>query len=85
MGYPVALPWCITKFRRPEDGMEVIGYHPLWIHPDYNPEGLRVCFHNDGKWISAVWDNEQDCYNTKYPSIVPTHWTSLPKKPVTNV
>lgn len=76
--------WFSIKSNQPPHGVEVLGYNSYWEHPDFNPEGVRICFQNDGIWVSAVWNNEMDCYDTKYPSIVPTHWTHLLTKPTTN-
>lgn len=41
---------------------EVIGYSKKWIHPDFNPKGLRICFKGADNWFSAVWNNCQDSY-----------------------
>lgn len=70
-----------TKTQPPQEGVEVLGYHPLWEDENYNPKGWRVCFQNNNIWCCAVWDNEQDCYKTHYPCIIPTHWIIIPFKP----
>lgn len=48
----------------PEDGVEVIGQSDKWKHPDFNPDGTRVCFISEGEWVSAKWDNDQDSWHT---------------------
>ncbi len=48
----------------PEFGVEVIAYHEKWIDEDFNPNGTRVGFIQDDGFISASWNNEQDCYDT---------------------
>lgn len=88
MGDPVIMMivdgWNVTEYRPVEHGIEVLGYSPHWEDPDYNPEGIRICFQNDGIWCSTCWNNYQDYYHTYYPSIIPTHWKPLPTKPTTN-
>lgn len=48
----------------PEHGIEVLGYSDQWVDEDYNKKGVRICFHNDGNWISTYWNNIHDCYET---------------------
>ncbi|MBX4188410.1 MAG: hypothetical protein KW793_04755 [Candidatus Doudnabacteria bacterium] len=58
-------PWTLVDVQLPEAGVEVIGQSDKWIHPDYNPDGTRVCFVDDqDEWVSAKWDNEQDSWHT---------------------
>lgn len=48
-------------------GEEVIAFNEKWIDEDYNPNGTRVGFISDDSgevFISATWNNEQDCYDT---------------------
>lgn len=48
-------------------GEEVIAFNEKWIDEDYNPNGTRVGFIQDDSgdvFISATWNNEQDCYDT---------------------
>ena len=64
--------WYDTSIQLPTEGQEVIGYNEKWIHPDFNPEGTRVCFMTidnfnglkDYNWTSAKWDNDQDSWHT---------------------
>ena len=44
------------------EGVELIGFDHSWINEDFNPDGLRACFLNDGVWISAFWNDYQDTY-----------------------
>lgn len=83
--------------QNPPYGLEVIGYHKSWIHPDFNADGIRICFRNDDdEWISAVWIDEQDYYssfdttdgNEKDPNTIyaaentkPSHFFKIPKSP----
>lgn len=87
----------VTADTRPPNGHEVIGYHPTWIHPDFNPEGTRICFINDeNEWHSAGWVDYQDTYvslytadgNEKEPNTIyelentaPSHYFKIPKSP----
>lgn len=84
-------PWVSVGERLPEDGVEVIGYHPDWIDADFNPEGIRVCFQNDGeRWHSARWYDSQDCYingdervfgDDPDGSLAPAMWAHIPAPP----
>ena len=81
--------WFLVSDQLPEDGVEVIGYSEKWIHPDFNPDGTRVCFISNGEeWHSAKWDNDQDSWHTHAEwccaesggtDFNPTHWTYKPK------
>ena len=82
--------WTPVESKPPEDGIEVIGYSEKWIHPDFNPEGTRVCFINEGDWHSAKWNNDQDSWHTHAEwcckesggtDFAPTHWTRKPQPP----
>lgn len=82
--------WISVEKELPEDGEEVIGYSEKWIHPDFNPEGTRVCFINMDEWISAKWNNDQDSWHTHADwccgdnggqDFNPTHWQHKPKRP----
>lgn len=52
------------KDKKPEEGVEVIGYNKAWIDEDFNPKGARVGFLCDDRFISAYWWDYQDCYIT---------------------
>ena len=82
--------WISVEDELPDDGIEVIGFSEKWIHPDFNPEGTRVCFMSNGEWISAKWNNDQDSWHTHAEwccgdnggkDFNPTHWQHKPKKP----
>ena len=54
-----------------------IGYSKEWVHPDFNPDGLRECFVNGDNGItSARWSNDADQYITDNDSR-PTHYLEL--------
>jgi len=57
--------------------MEVIGYSPAWIHPDFNPKGTRVGFRNDDNTFTcARWNDEQDEYIAD-SSDIPLFWKPI--------
>ncbi|WP_273210755.1 hypothetical protein [Runella zeae] len=66
-----------------EFGIEVIGFHPDWVHDDYNPNGTRIGFFQEGIdepfFSSAMWDNEADCY--EIDEKMPTHYMYIPLGP----
>ena len=45
-------------------GEEVIAFNKEWIDKDFNPNGTRIGFLSDDGFVSAVWLNEHDCYET---------------------
>jgi hypothetical protein len=77
-------PW-ISMQEKPlkqEEAMEVIGFHPSWIDPDFNPNGTRVGFiGGEGEFISSKWVDYQDCY-TEDDTTTPTHYMYIPKHPL---
>lgn len=78
--------WIPVVKETPPFGAPVMGYSPLWIHEDYNPQGIRECFLRDvDVWLSASWNNEQDTWDTYTHEITnpnadygPTHWRQRP-------
>jgi hypothetical protein len=84
--------WIKTSERLPDDGIEVIGFHEDWVDEDFNPNGTRVCFQNDGeRWQSARWYDSQDTYingeervfgDKTDGSLAPSHWMPMPSSPV---
>lgn len=70
--------WQITsEVPIPIEEMEVIGYHPDWIDPDFNPKGTRVGFmRDDGVFISAKWWDYQDAY-VNCENLVPIKWHKI--------
>lgn len=56
--------WILTENKKPiPSDMEVIGYHPEWVHPDFNLLGIRIGFVDyKGRFISAKWWDSQDTY-----------------------
>jgi len=61
------------------EGVELIGFDHKWVNADFNPEGLRVCFFNDGEWISAYWNDYQDTYQNS--NDVPFLYRPMPASP----
>ena len=47
-------------------GEEVIAFNKEWINHDFNPNGTRIGFLQDDGFVSATWNNEDDCYDTCY-------------------
>lgn len=76
--------WILTSEAPIEIGVEVIGFHPEWIHEDFNPNGTRLGFFQDGIdepfFISVKWDNESDSYEND-EELIPTHYMPMPRKP----
>ncbi len=79
------IKWIKTEDQLPKEGIEVIGYSKKWIHPDFNKNGTRICFINEGDWHSAKWDNNQDSWHTHAKwccefgsDFAPTHWMAIP-------
>jgi len=75
--------WSNYGPKYPPLGIEVIAYNESWIDEDYNPKGIRAGFQNlsedeDGEFISARWNNEQDYYMT-IEDEKPTHWMPMPE------
>ncbi len=68
-------------------GVEVIGFHPDWVHEDYNPNGTRLGFFQEGIgepfFVSIAWDNESDSYETD-EGLMPTHYMIIPQSPQLN-
>lgn len=83
----------VNEGSLPEDGVEVFGYSPQWIHPDFNLKGIRVCFINEDEWHSAKWENNQDHWHTHAEwccgdnggkDFNPTHFMNFPNSPTAN-
>lgn len=68
----------------PPESTVVLGYNEKWIDEDFNPEGIRESFYNDGNWHSCIWDNDHDTWNNDFfdKNIPPTHWMQRPSPPV---
>lgn len=66
-----------------QDKGEVIAFHPSWIDPDFNPDGIRIGFINgEGKFWSAEWNDYQDTYQNNQ-EVMPTHYMRKPQPPAT--
>lgn len=75
----------------PPSGEELILFNEKWIHPDFNPKGIRIGFHCDVQgWVSAYWCSYHDEYHTrtsdedndqfelsKAEDQIPTHWAFI--------
>lgn len=68
------------------NGPPVLLFNEEWICADFNPTGTREGFYADewdGQsdcWVAAVWNNDQDCYETRV--VHPSHWQRLPLPPL---
>ena len=73
--------WILTKENSIVLNTEVIGYHKEWLDEDLNPNGTRIGFFQEGIdepfFISASWDNNQDCYDSD-EGLLPTHYMHIP-------
>ena len=80
---------------QPEFGVEVDGWSKEWVHPDFNPKGIKTCYlTDDDYWMVASWCNNCDAWHTRpsgeeqwdkdaYDQAMPapTHWKSKPQPP----
>lgn len=65
----------------PPLGVEVIAQSDEWIHPDFNPKGIRVGFQNltedrndaEFQFLSAHWYDYQDTYQNDEKTF-PVKW-----------
>lgn len=78
-----ALEPFIPKWVKVEDidtdtGKEYLGKNEKWIHPDFNPHGIRICVVDPLGCVSAEWDNNQDCYDSISEEEYPTHVLEIP-------
>ena len=65
----------------PDEGIEMIAFHPDWIDEDFNPKGIRIGFFDgDGSFVSAKWIDHQDSY-IEDNTVMPTHYMELPENP----
>lgn len=74
------MEWIKTSEKAPKIGYEVLGKSTKWVHPDFNPRGIRICFHDDlSGWVSSKWDNCGDTYENGKEGQVPEFWRPLPE------
>lgn len=83
--------WKEVNKELPEECVMVLGYSKDWVHPDFNPKGIRECFINSELgsyyWTSSIWNNMNDCWDTSSDiddisnNGNPTHWMELPDVP----
>jgi hypothetical protein len=81
---PITIQWIELHPSRNNQIKKVnfIGFSQCWIHPDFNPDGIRECFVNgDGGITSAYWNNCADEYCTDTNSR-PTHFLELNVQPL---
>ena len=91
----------MTKWHKfseelPPEGVEVIAYNMKWVDKDYNKNGVRVGFLNDGEFVSAFYWDYQDDYiaisadrckdNEKFferhiDNTEPEYWLEMPLNP----
>jgi hypothetical protein len=72
----------IDALITPEEGVEMIAFHPEWINEDFNPKGIRVGFFDgDESFVSAKWIDHQDSY-IEDNTVMPTHYMSIPDNPI---
>lgn len=82
----------ITPETMPKSGQWLLLYNEDWENEDFNPNGVRIGFHDDlGLWISAYWSNDRDEFATRMSNAdlnnedlsvlaklqVPTHYIEL--------
>ena len=68
----------------PPVDVDVIAYSKKWIHPDYNPKGIRIGFMEEDRFYSAQWDgdanysthcsDDNDYYNHNGKDEQPEYW-----------
>lgn len=70
----------------PPDDVDVIAYNKKWIHPDWNPKGIRIGFKEEDRFYSAQFSGNSDDYITHYYSEddnnyseKPEYWTKIPE------
>ena len=61
-----SLAWNKVSEKEIPFGVELIAVDEKWIDEDFNPNGTRVGFIQDDGFVSATWNNEDDCYDTCY-------------------
>lgn len=86
--------WKDAETDPPENGSEVLGYHPEWIDEDYNNDGVCLCFKIDtDAWIVSQWCGTHDEWHTRVsgeedpygkPTPSPVIWTTKPVKKTKN-
>lgn len=77
-----------------EEYGEVLGFNAAWVDEDYNPDGVCLCFCDDGgNWTIAKWCGQHDEWHAKNSNVelngekyskisAPTHIISKPIPPV---
>lgn len=74
----------------PPDDVDVIAYNKKWVHPNWNPKGIRIGFKEEDRFYSAQWSGDSDyttyCYteDSDYSdyynhSEKPEYWTEIPE------
>jgi hypothetical protein len=74
--------WTRCSELPPPQGIPVIGCDKKWIHPDFNPEGIREFFVDDVMGVvSAEWFDYHDTYRSSISQEVPEFWIPYPVTP----
>lgn len=74
----------------PPDDIDVIAYSKEWIHPDWNPKGIRVGFKEEDRFYSTQWSGNNkyktychtndNSYSDYYSySEKPEYWIEIPE------
>lgn len=90
-GIEFAQRWIPIEEELPELGVEVLFKNEKWINEDYNPDGVRIGFRDDGAgYVTAYYCSYHDEYHTrnseedngqfeqaKAEDQIPTHWRPI--------
>lgn len=71
--------WNKFSEKKPQIGIEILAYCVQWIHPDFNPKGIRVGFLNQseqGEFVSAKYCTQGDCYESD-EQFLPEYWKNI--------
>lgn len=79
--------WYKFRDKKPLPQVPVLMYNKNWIHPLYNPKGVRegVYHGTDDMILACYWDDyRKHTYVVRFyahsPDL-PTHWTDIPSGP----
>lgn len=74
----------------PPENVDVIAYNKKWVHPDWNPKGIRIGFREEDRFYSAQWDGDsnysthssdedEEYYDHRGKDELPKYWIEIPK------